>query len=103
MHTQKVLVKFCFAKIDQKIDLLDLLVVRCGIGIILAIILSNRSYCGLLIFPDNTDSHWLNSMGSKGNLKVNSLCNPLHKPVTGLDIDKTLLFGCDNEAVYFTY
>ncbi|KAJ8682998.1 hypothetical protein QAD02_018790 [Eretmocerus hayati] len=50
---------------------------------------------------DSTDSHWLNTIGNKGKLHVNSLCSPLHKPINSLDIDKTtMLFGCDNEAIY---
>ncbi|OXU27468.1 hypothetical protein TSAR_011206 [Trichomalopsis sarcophagae] len=43
---------------------------------------------------DATDTHWLNTIASKGKLQVNSICTPLHKPVNSIDIDKTtLLFG----------
>ncbi|XP_011495665.1 PREDICTED: nucleoporin Nup43 [Ceratosolen solmsi marchali] len=50
---------------------------------------------------DTTDSHWLNNIGNKGKLHVNSLCTPMHKPINSIDINKnTVLFGCDNEAIY---
>ncbi|XP_014210853.1 nucleoporin Nup43 isoform X2 [Copidosoma floridanum] len=49
---------------------------------------------------DTTDTHWLCTIGNKGKLQVNSL-HTLHKPVNSIDIDRsTLLFGCDNEAIY---
>lgn len=52
-------------------------------------------------FIDSMDSHWLNSISGKGKVNVNSVCAQLHKPINSIDIDKsTLLFGCDNEAIY---
>lgn len=50
------------------------------------------------IFTDDADSHWLNSFGGKGKVTV---CASVHKPINSIDISKsTLLFGCDNEALY---
>lgn len=47
---------------------------------------------------DDTDAHWLNSFGGKGKVTV---CASVHKPINSIDISKsTLLFGCDNEALY---
>ncbi|KAK2575703.1 hypothetical protein KPH14_012093 [Odynerus spinipes] len=50
---------------------------------------------------DSTDTHWLNTIGTNSNVNVTSLCCVMHKPINSIDIDKTtLLFGCDNEAMY---
>ncbi|KAI4482833.1 PREDICTED: nucleoporin Nup43 [Polistes canadensis] len=50
---------------------------------------------------DSTDTHWLNTIGTNSNINVTSLCCVMHKPINSIDIDKSsLLFGCDNEAMY---
>lgn len=50
---------------------------------------------------DSTDTHWLNTIGASGKVNVTSLCSPMHKPINSIDINRsTLLFGCDNEAMY---
>lgn len=47
------------------------------------------------------DNHWLTTRGNSNKINISSLCAPLHKPVNSIDIDRsTLLFGCDNEALY---
>lgn len=55
----------------------------------------------VIFIVDSTDTHWLNTIGTNGNISVTSLCCDMHKPINSIDIDKaTLLFGCDNEAMY---
>ncbi|KZC10530.1 PREDICTED: nucleoporin Nup43 [Dufourea novaeangliae] len=50
---------------------------------------------------DPTNTHWLNSIGTNGKVNVMSLCSAMHKPINSIDINRsTLLFGCDNEAMY---
>ncbi|XP_046427457.1 nucleoporin Nup43 [Neodiprion virginianus] len=50
---------------------------------------------------DSGDTHWLNTISTKGKVNVTSLCATLHKPINTIDVDRsTLLFGCDNEAMY---
>lgn len=50
---------------------------------------------------NGTDSHWLNTVGANGKVDVTSLCAAMHKPINSIDVDRsTLLFGCDNEALY---
>lgn len=50
---------------------------------------------------DSTDTHWLNTIGTAGKVNVTSLCSTMHKPINSIDISRsTLLFGCDNEAMY---
>ncbi|XP_043268903.1 nucleoporin Nup43 isoform X2 [Venturia canescens] len=50
---------------------------------------------------DDADTHWLNTVGNNGKVNVSALCGSLHKPINSIDIDRsTLLFGCDNEAMY---
>lgn len=50
---------------------------------------------------DPTNTHWLNTIGTNGKVNVTSLCSAMHKPINTIDIDRsTLLFGCDNEAIY---
>lgn len=45
--------------------------------------------------------HWLNTIGTNGKVNVTSLCAAMHKPINSIDINRsTLLFGCDNEAMY---
>lgn len=52
-------------------------------------------------FLDPTNTHWLNTIGTNGKVNVTSLYSAMHKPINTIDIDKsTLLFGCDNEAMY---
>ncbi|XP_011301967.1 nucleoporin Nup43 [Fopius arisanus] len=47
------------------------------------------------------DNHWLTTRGIDGKMNVSALCSPMHKPINSIDIDRsTLLFGCDNEAMY---
>lgn len=50
---------------------------------------------------DSIDTHWLNTIGSSGKVNVTSLCSAMHKPINSIDVNRsTLLFGCDNEAMY---
>ncbi|KAG7190344.1 hypothetical protein KM043_006457 [Ampulex compressa] len=50
---------------------------------------------------DSADMHWLNTVGTNGKVNVMSLCSAMHKPINSIDINRsTLLFGCDNEAMY---
>ncbi|XP_043495160.1 nucleoporin Nup43 isoform X2 [Polistes fuscatus] len=55
----------------------------------------------VIFILDSTDTHWLNTIGTNSNINVTSLCCVMHKPINSIDIDKSsLLFGCDNEAMY---
>ncbi|XP_053977498.1 nucleoporin Nup43 [Hylaeus volcanicus] len=60
---------------------------------------NNSQHSKLSLDPSNT--HWLNTIGTNGKVNVTSLCSAMHKPINSIDIDRsTLLFGCDNEAMY---
>ncbi|XP_067207554.1 nucleoporin Nup43 [Linepithema humile] len=51
---------------------------------------------------DSTDTHWLKqTISANGKVNATSLCAAMHKPINSIDINRsTLLFGCDNEAMY---